>query len=228
MGELYRVVQFLACHMRKVQHEASVDHAKEEADALAKACANETGPAWNGVGNLKECLSKDAGIDVQTRTGYKKAIEWVGKHQHWDHAPFLFLNGRPLLCTSPTYCTSIWTPEGEQKLPVQGTLLDVVCSLLDSPPKACKGQEASTPVTSTPTVTPFCETCWEVSSFRWPYNEKGSWGTHAAVERGLLIVALVVAGIVAVGAWGARRSYAARYGGHTLLLPIDDEDDCDD
>lgn len=161
---LRRAVRFIVCHMTVAQH-AGNGGTVAQMEADVRQCAFESGVPWaneEGVG-LRDC-SLGLGFDVQRSDALAAKINWVYKQRHWSNAPFLFLNGWPLLCSGSTYCTSVWTPDGELPLEKPGTLLQVICSLLHGPvPMACVDQVSSSTPTNTVTVT--CEQCWDLGSF---------------------------------------------------------------
>lgn len=101
----------------------------------------------------------DAVTAAMTRPRYSKGL------------PAIFLNGDPLRCTNSTWCDSIWTMNGHEKLVQPGSLLTVVCSKLQQPlPEACTRNAAKIALkTGNPDAgKPLeqCTNCIEVSKHR--------------------------------------------------------------
>jgi len=187
-------VSFMACHMRAAQAEDGADVTALE-PAFA-ACAHEARIAWSGADGIAACARQE-GFSIQLGEDYAARISWVYQQPKWTNPPYMFLNGRPLNCPSPTYCDSIWTPEGDVPLETPGSPLDVACSLLDPKPEACLNHVPATSKTST--ATEFCESCFEVGVFKWRFHRHGQGGFAgpliAALASGVLLVAIAATAV---------------------------------
>lgn len=157
-----------------------------------QSCAEEAGLPWAGPNGLEVCEKPETGFSLMHGLAYSRIVGAM-KGRHWTSAPYMFLNGEPLNCPGPTFCTSVWTPSGDRPLKKPGSLVEIACSMLDPLPPACGGVSAPLPPAAPPTLAPapaaaqattasaafeisstapvvttsFCENCWEVGSFRW-------------------------------------------------------------
>jgi len=196
-----RGVQFMACQMKGVQAQdgANVSSLWPE----FQQCSQKAGFAWQGADGLSECSLAD-GFHMLSSEDFRARMAWVYQQPHWTNPPYIFINGRPLNCASPTYCDSIWTPDGDKQLAVHGSLLDIACSFLRHPrPQACPSSSHSTSAPPGPaTVTKFCETCYEAGTFHWTRDANG----HAPAV--VLLVAIISGSILSafvLVAWFSRR-----------------------
>jgi len=209
-----RGIEFMACHMREVQAEDGAE--LSTLMPAVESCAEQAGLRWSGSDGLSACV-EDEGFHLQWGKDFADRINWVYQQPQWTNAPYIFLNGRPLNCPSPTYCTSVGTPHGDLALDEPGSPLQVACSLLGDPkPEACRSsQDGSTPTSKTSTATKFCEECWEAGAFQWRYS--GRTGSSLSLIGVAAAVAAGIAGTLIIGAVVLGRASGVAAGGPVLL-----------
>lgn len=131
--------------------------------ASVHACADKAGIPWFGAGGAEPCKNGEAGL-MESPAYAEKIRSAMGRHPL--HAPFLFLNGEPLRCNGPAYCTAVWTPTGDRPLPRPGNLVDVICSTLNPAPAVCAARQAAGGPPGAPAYKN-CQNCEEVGLFHW-------------------------------------------------------------
>jgi hypothetical protein len=162
-----------------------------------RGCAAQAGLPYEGPDGLQICKNPNVGYDLMRGAAYSQKVATMRERPD-TLAPHLFVNGEPLICSAPTYCDSIMTAQGQQRMLRQpGTLKDVACSLLDPPPPACQAVGGPAPAAPPPTTT-FCENCWEVGAFRWSTEQQTQHATFATafLIGGSLCCVVVAGGLV--------------------------------
>lgn len=134
--------------------------------ASLQACAQQAGLPPDGV---ETCRNGDTGM--MEGPAYTEKVR-TAMARHPLHAPFLFLNGEPLQCSSPTWCTSVWTPNGDRPLPRPGSLVDVICSMLNPMPEVCAAHVATAGAPGVAPAYKKCTNCVEVGEFNWHQTQK--------------------------------------------------------
>lgn len=154
---LFNAVKFIDCDYHAI---------KAQDPQRVRKCAARAGLPYAGNEGLRRCENATVGYTLMHGPNYSRHVSAM-KGRPYTPAPHVFLNGEPLICSSPNSCEAVATPNGSRALRVNGSLKDIACSMLHPVPSACKASH-SAPASSASTITTtFCENCWEAGKFRW-------------------------------------------------------------
>lgn len=196
-SDVNKSVEFTFCALQNAVKGATPP---EHAEALPR-CAKRAGLSWSADQGLQSCTEGGGGWELLQSASYRDRIEAAREkliqHPH-QVAPFIFLNGQILDCPDPLWCKALKSSTGDEELKKPGTLLRVVCSMLNPAPHVClevlaqaDGKRPS-PSEEDNIVkqAQACESCVELGGFQW----HGHW-TLGRPGASIAVVALASAAV---------------------------------